>query len=342
VGIEVRNLSRRFGTVAAADDVSFRVDAGELVALLGPSGSGKSTILRIIAGLEAPDSGSVELDGRPVDHLATARREVGFVFQHYALFRHMTVARNIESALRVRRLRLETRKARVAELLSLVGVDGLGQRYPHQLSGGQRQRVALARALASRPRVLLLDEPFGAIDARIRSDLRQWLRRLHDEVHVTSLLVTHDQEEAFSVADRVIVIHRGRVEQIGRPLEVLDHPATEFVARFVGNVNVFDGRVEDGQAGFAGLRLPTAGIADGEAVRVVVRTDDIQLRPTSCNGSAVVTRMVPTGLGFRVEARMDQGQDVVAQMPRRGGMADNLAPGQRVNIEVLSARFFRR
>ncbi|MBX6314949.1 MAG: sulfate ABC transporter ATP-binding protein, partial [Isosphaeraceae bacterium] len=238
MGIVVRNLSKRFGSFQAVDDVSFEVPSGQLVALLGPSGSGKSTILRIIAGLEAADAGTVELTGEDATHLPTQRRGVGFVFQHYALFRHMTVRQNVAFGLEVQKLPKAEIHARVDELLELVQLSGYADRYPSQLSGGQRQRVALARALAPRPKVLLLDEPFGALDSKVRDELRTWLRRLHDEVHVTSLFVTHDQQEAFEVSDQIVVLNKGRVEQMGPPQELYEHPASPFVTEFLGQVNV--------------------------------------------------------------------------------------------------------
>ncbi|MEQ1567995.1 MAG: sulfate ABC transporter ATP-binding protein, partial [Myxococcota bacterium] len=243
MSIVVKGLVKSYGPHRVVDDVSFTVDSGELVALLGPSGGGKSTILRIVAGLERADSGEVWLDGRRVDHLHARERGVGFVFQHYALFRHMDVAENVGFGLEVREVPAPERRLRVERLLDTVGLGGLGGRMPHQLSGGQRQRVALARALAPQPGLLLLDEPFGAVDAKVREELRRWLRKLHDEVHTTSVFVTHDQEEAFAVADRVLIVSRGRLEQVGTPAEVLDTPATEFVARFGGEVNVLSGQV---------------------------------------------------------------------------------------------------
>ena len=240
--IAVRHLSKRYGTFQAVDDVSFDVPAGQLVALLGPSGSGKSTILRIIAGLETAETGTVELTGEDATAVPIQQRGVGFVFQHYALFRHMTVRDNIAFGLKVRKLPKAEIRARVDELLDLVQLAGYAARYPSQLSGGQRQRVALARALAPRPKVLLLDEPFGALDAKVRDELRTWLRRLHDEVHVTSLFVTHDQQEAFEVADQVVVLNRGRIEQMGPPQELYERPATPFVTGFLGSVNVLRGQ----------------------------------------------------------------------------------------------------
>jgi sulfate transport system ATP-binding protein len=252
MSIQALNISKRFGQFAALDNVDLENPSGELVALLGPSGSGKTTLLRVIAGLEFADSGSVQFDGRDISDRTARERRVGFVFQHYALFRHMTVFENIAFGLRVRPRESRPSKkqivAKVHELLKLIQLETLAQRYPSQLSGGQRQRVALARALAVEPSVLLLDEPFGALDAKVRLELRRWLRQLHDEIHITSVFVTHDQEEALEVADRVVVMNQGRIEQIGSPEEVYNFPATPFVYNFLGNVNLFHGRLEGGQA----------------------------------------------------------------------------------------------
>ena len=246
MSIEVRNLTKQFGSFVALRDVSFTVNSGELVALLGPSGSGKTTLLRIIAGLEDADAGTVLFDGDDATERSAKERRVGFVFQHYALFRHMTVFENVAFGLNVRprtqRPPADRIRARVNELLGLVQLDYLGDRYPSQLSGGQRQRVALARALAVEPRVLLLDEPFGALDAKVRQELRRWLRRLHQEIHLTSVFVTHDQEEALELANRVVVMNEGKIEQDGTPEDVVEHPATHFVVNFIGNVNIFHGR----------------------------------------------------------------------------------------------------
>jgi len=251
MSIKALNISKRFGQFAALDNVDLEIPSGELVALLGPSGSGKTTLLRVIAGLEFADSGSVQFDGRDISDRTARERRVGFVFQHYALFRHMTVFENIAFGLRVRPRESRPSKkqitAKVHELLKLIQLDTLAQRYPSQLSGGQRQRVALARALAVEPSVLLLDEPFGALDAKVRLELRRWLRQLHDEIHITSVFVTHDQEEALEVADRVVVMNQGRIEQIGSPEEVYNFPATPFVYNFLGNVNLFHGRLEGDQ-----------------------------------------------------------------------------------------------
>src|SRR5215475_2620505 len=242
MSITVNNITKQFGTFRAVDDVSLEIEGGSLVALLGPSGSGKTTLLRIIAGLESPNGGAVECYGEDVTHRAARDRHVGFVFQHYALFRHMTVFENVAFGLRVRKRDNAEIQKKVRELLGLVRLERMEHRYPAQLSGGQRQRVALARALAIEPKVLLLDEPFGALDAKVRQELRGWLRRLHDEIHTTSVLVTHDQEEAFEVADRVVVMNHGRVEQAGTPAEVFERPSNPFVMDFLGNVNVLEGR----------------------------------------------------------------------------------------------------
>jgi sulfate transport system ATP-binding protein len=290
MSIEVRNLTKSFGSFVALRGVSFTVQSGELVALLGPSGSGKTTLLRVIAGLEAPDVGAVLFDGDDATRRDPRDRGVGFVFQHYALFRHMTVFENVAFGLRVRpraqRPPHEAISRRVHELLSLVQLDYLGDRYPSQLSGGQRQRVALARALAVEPRVLLLDEPFGALDAKVRQELRRWLRRLHQEIHLTSVFVTHDQEEALELANRVVVMNNGRIEQDAPPGEVIEKPATSFVSSFLGNVNLFHGRVQVEVHDEAGRPMPME--LDGErseAVRVIVG-DRVYVRPRAGNGTA--------------------------------------------------------
>jgi sulfate transport system ATP-binding protein len=250
MSIELNGISKRFGSFVAVDDVDLHVETGELLALLGPSGSGKTTLLRIIAGLESPDQGTVSFHGEDATDRHARDRQVGFVFQHYALFGHLTIFENVAFGLRVRPRAHRPDEAAIAKkvrsLLELVQLDWLADRYPHQLSGGQRQRIALARALAVEPRVLLLDEPFGALDARVRQELRRWLRRLHDEVHVTSVFVTHDQEEALEVADRVVVMNHGRIEQIGTPDNVYEHPATPFVFEFLGHVNRFPGEASGG------------------------------------------------------------------------------------------------
>lgn len=241
MSIQIQNVSKRFGQFQALDNISLNLKSGKLFALLGPSGSGKSTLLRAIAGLEPPDSGSIIINGQDTTHLDIRKRNIGFVFQHYALFKHLTVLQNIAFGLEIRKVKAHQIKARVEELLELIQLQGLGDRYPSQLSGGQRQRIALARALAIQPEVLLLDEPFGALDAKVRKELRTWLRRLHDEVGITSVFVTHDQEEAMEVADEVAIMNEGRIEQVGTPADIYDRPASAFVISFVGEVNVLPG-----------------------------------------------------------------------------------------------------
>jgi sulfate transport system ATP-binding protein len=314
MSIEVRHISKRFGAFQALSDVSVTIPDGKLVALLGPSGSGKSTLLRIIAGLEQPDPASgvdVSLAGRSVTSDGISERGIGFVFQHYALFKHMTVFENIAFGLRVRPSATRPSKsqiaARVSELIKLMQIEGLERRRPAELSGGQRQRVALARALAPQPKVLLLDEPFGALDAKVRQDLRRWLRKLHNEIHVTSVFVTHDQEEALELADRIVVMNKGRIEQEGTPEEVFHRPATPFVAEFLGNFNLFHGRIESGRAVFGTLIVdhPTATLAaTGSKARVYIRPHEIDLSTqplTSQSISATVARIRSAGPVVKVE-----------------------------------------
>jgi sulfate transport system ATP-binding protein len=306
VGISVRNVTKWFGEFVALDDVSLEVPDGALVALLGPSGSGKTTLLRIISGLETADEGAILYEEQDATKRSPRDRNVGFVFQHYALFRHMTVFENIAFGLRVRRWKRADIEQRVQELLRLIQLESLGPQMPSQLSGGQRQRVALARALAAAPKVLLLDEPFGALDAKVRQELRQWLRRLHDEIHVTSVFVTHDQEEAFEVADRVVVMNRGRVEQVGTPEEVFEHPANGFVMDFLGNVNVFHGRVEGGRALVGGLDLDYPDYPHDEAkpATVYVRPHELEIdrRPADRSSlAAQIVRINPAGAVVKVE-----------------------------------------
>jgi sulfate transport system ATP-binding protein len=306
MSISVKGVTKRFGDFLAVDDVSIEVPEGSLLALLGPSGSGKTTLLRVIAGLEVPDRGTVSYKSEDITHYAARDRRVGFVFQHYALFRHMTIEENVGYGLRVRGVAKKEIKERVDELLRLVRLDRFGSRYPAQLSGGQRQRIALARALAAQPTVLLLDEPFGALDAKVRQELRQWLRRLHDEIHVTSVFVTHDQEEAFEVADHVVVMNEGRIEQMGTPMDVFEHPANAFVMDFLGNVNVFHGRVEHGKAVLPGLEVSYPDYPHPEArdAAVYVRPHELVLEHAA-NGSggleAKVLHVNPTGSTVKVE-----------------------------------------
>jgi len=352
VSIEVRGLKKQFGTFAALNDVTLEVPAGELVALLGPSGSGKTTLLRIIAGLEAPDAGSVHFHGVDATSRDVRERQVGFVFQHYALFRHMTVFENVAFGLRVRPRKVRPPeseiRATVTDLLKLVQLDFLADRYPSQLSGGQRQRVALARALAVKPSVLLLDEPFGALDAKVRKELRRWLRRLHEEVHVTTVFVTHDQEEAMEVADRIVVMNEGKIEQVGHPEEVYEHPATPFVYSFLGNVNLFHGRVAGGRAEVAGTEWEApewAGGHDREAL-AYVRTYDVELarQPNGTPAIETVLRHVRRfGPMVRLELdRADDGQVIEAEIPRAHFEELALVAGERVYVKPRSARLFPR
>jgi sulfate transport system ATP-binding protein len=348
MGIAVKNLSKRFGAFQAVDGVSFEVPSGQLVALLGPSGSGKSTILRIIAGLEPADSGSVELTGEDATNVPAQRRGVGFVFQHYALFRHMTVRQNIAFGLEVRRPRPPRRevRARVDELLNLIQLQGYAERYPSQLSGGQRQRVALARALATRPKVLLLDEPFGALDARVRDELRAWLRRLHDEVHVTSLFVTHDQQEAFEVSDQVVVLNKGRVEQMGPPQQLYEHPVSPFVTEFLGAVNVL--RVEtvlgmDRVDDEVPLPVPIPG-GNGPSGLVYVRPHDFEISRQH-NGrpawSARISRLTPLGGLVRLDLTLLDGTILHAQLTRERCLQLALNQGEDVFVTPKDLKIFQ-
>ncbi len=295
--IEVQHIRKQFGQFTALDDVSLQFPDGELTALLGPSGCGKTTLLRIIAGLEYPDSGSVLLDGQDSSHRHVRERQVGFVFQHYALFKHMTVFENVAFGLRVKprkeRPSEQQIREKVKQLLELVQLDWIADRYPPQLSGGQRQRIALARALAVEPRVLLLDEPFGALDAKVRKELRRWLRRLHDDLHVTSIFVTHDQEEALEVADQVVLMNKGRVEQLGSPDQVYNNPASPFVYGFLGNVNLFHGRVNDGVLASGDVRFQApqhAGVRDGAGIGYV-RPHDLDVERYTPGATGVVTKL---------------------------------------------------
>ena len=352
MGIEVKNISKTFGKFVALRRVSLSVADGELVALLGPSGSGKTSLLRIIAGLEHPDAGSgpILFDGREVHHLHIGQRRVGFVFQHYALFRHMTVFENIAFGLRVRPRERRPPKAAIAEkvheLLRLVHLDNLHDRYPHQLSGGQRQRVALARSLAVEPKVLLLDEPFGALDARVRQELRRWLRRLHDEIGVTSVFVTHDQEEALEVADRVVVMNQGAVEQIGSPDDVFHRPATEFVMKFLGSVNLFHARVGDGKVQFASISVDSPQHYDAPlmSARAFVRPHDFDLSTAPPEGRqsfpATVGRINSAGPAVRLDLTADSGEPVVVEMDHDRFHALAISRGSRVFVTPRQVKVF--
>jgi sulfate transport system ATP-binding protein len=343
--IEVHSISKSFGAFAALNDVCVDIPSGQLVALLGPSGSGKTTLLRVIAGLEVPEAGQVLFGDEDVTERPVRERNVGFVFQHYALFQHMTVEQNIGFGLRVRGDGKAKVAARVRELLELMQLDGLANRLPAQLSGGQRQRVALARALATEPAVLLLDEPFGALDARVRQDLRRWLRRLHDEIPVTTVFVTHDQEEAFEVADRVVLLNHGRIEQAGSPDQIFDEPANAFVMDFIGHVNVLEGRVDDGVGRFGTLELPAhPDASEAGPAAAFIRSQDIVLASVP-NGSPYVVGTVShvrrVGLVVRVAVRVAGGRDELAvEVPHDDWLALGFSGGDRVVASVKRAQVF--
>jgi len=369
MSIEVRNITKHFGSFRALDDVNLTVRTGELVALLGPSGSGKTTLLRIIAGLEQADApaagapsryeedarGMILFHDEDVARMPVRRRRVGFVFQHYALFRHMTVFENVAFGLRVRRRKDRPARReiadRVAKLLGLVQLDGMTDRFPSQLSGGQRQRVALARALAVEPKVLLLDEPFGALDAKVRKELRAWLRRLHDELHVTSVFVTHDQDEALEVADRIVVMNRGRIEQIGTPDEVFHSPASEFVMRFLGDVNAFHGRVSEGTVQFGSLEWPfpppaeedEPGGAVGSDAQVFIRPYDVTI-DTKTNHlpslEATIRRIHSAGPVVRVELVTSEGQHLASEISQERFATMDLRPHGKVYVRPRHIRVF--
>jgi sulfate/thiosulfate transport system ATP-binding protein len=351
MGIEVRNITKTFGAFTALRDVSLSVATGELVALLGPSGSGKTTLLRIIAGLEEPDdgSGAILFHDEDVARRNVGSRQVGFVFQHYALFRHMTVFENVAFGLRVRPKRQRPGrnliKYKVMRLLKLVQLESMAHRYPHQLSGGQRQRVALARALAIEPKVLLLDEPFGALDAKVRQELRQWLRRLHDEIHLTSVFVTHDQDEALELADRVLVMNEGRIEQIGTPDEVFHQPATEFVVKFLGQVNFFHARLEGGKVHFSTLawESPEHAGTPTQTARVFIRPHELEVDVTR-NGhpalQAVVTRIHSAGPNVRLELTAESGEPLHAELTQERYRALKIAAGSTVFVTPREVKVF--
>ena len=351
MSVEVKNVTKRFGSYTALDNVNLKVESGELVALLGPSGSGKTTLLRTIAGLEFPDPGNARIFfyGQDVTAIPASERKAGFAFQHYALFRHLSVYENIAFGLRVRPK--STRPAeseihsRVEKLLQLIQLEPLAERYPSQLSGGQRQRVALARALAVEPKVLLLDEPFGALDAKVRKDLRRWLRQLHDEIHITTLFVTHDQEEALEVADRVAILRDGRIEQIGAPDEIYDHPASPFVCDFLGNVNLFSGRVTDGAVVIGGTAFaaPGAGESDADAV-AFVRPHDVRLTREPGGQKtfpALILRCNAAGPLANLELeRLHDGGQFAAQMTREEFQLLQPRAGEQVFVELKNVKVF--
>ena len=348
MSIDVVGVTKRFGPYVAVEEVSLRVETGELVALLGPSGSGKTTLLRVIAGLEPPDRGSVLFDGRPSDGRRLADRRVGFVFQHYALFRHLSVVENIAFGLRVRPRETRPPEAeigrRVHRLLELVQLEAMADRLPAQLAGGQQQRVALARALAVEPKILLLDEPFGALDAKVRKELRRWLRRLHDELHVTSIFVTHDQEEALEIADRVVVMNQGRVEQAGTPPEVYAHPATPFVYDFLGDVNLFHGRIERGKA-YIGSMAFDAPQADREAriATLYIRPHQLEIEHEDRGEAqfrARVAHVNPAGPLVKVDLIAEWGDPVRVELSQERYQALALEAGTEVFVRPKDMSLF--
>ncbi|NHC07637.1 sulfate/molybdate ABC transporter ATP-binding protein [Azonexus fungiphilus] len=354
MSIQVKNIHKQFGDFTALDDISLDFPSGELVALLGPSGCGKTTLLRIIAGLEQADAGQVLLDGEDASSTHVRERQVGFVFQHYALFKHMTVFDNVAFGMRMKPRGQRPSEAKIRdkvhELLKLVQLDWLADRFPSQLSGGQRQRIALARALAVEPRVLLLDEPFGALDAKVRKELRRWLRKLHDELHITSIFVTHDQEEALEVADRVVLMDHGKVEQIGTPEEVYRHPATPFVYGFLGSVNLFHGRV-DGESVRVGddtLAHQTSDLAHGAEVVAFARPHelDIDIDPASTAGIAArINRILAFGVTARVELdgiNGSTGQHFEVEITRQRVLDLGLTDGQDVRLVPSRLKVFEK
>ena len=358
MSIQVKNIEKHFGAFHALNNISLDFPDGQLVALLGPSGCGKTTLLRIIAGLESADRGQVILEGQDATDVHVRERGVGFVFQHYALFRHMTVFDNVAFGLRMKPRRERPSeaqiRAKVMELLSLVQLDWVAERYPSQLSGGQRQRIALARALAVEPQVLLLDEPFGALDAKVRKELRRWLRRLHDDLNVTSIFVTHDQEEALEVADRVVVINKGHIEQQGTPQEVWDHPASPFVYGFLGDVNLFHGRAHEGTLHVQGMQLPVPehATAQNADARAYVRPYDLDVQravpgQTSTQGlPAILERAIVVGSLARLELKPTQGHGEAAaplievHLPAQEFRAMGLREGEELLVTPRQARVF--
>lgn len=345
MSITIQNVSKTFGTFKALQNINLKVASGSLTALLGPSGSGKTTLLRIVAGLESVDEesgGEIHFDGSAVTANPVNQRQVGFVFQHYALFRHMTVFENIAFGLKVKprkeRLSKAEIKDRVFELLKLIQLEQLADRFPSQLSGGQRQRIALARALAVQPKVLLLDEPFGALDAQVRTELRRWLRHLHDTIHVTSLFVTHDQEEALEVADSIVVMNKGQIEQVGAPNEVFQNPATEFVMKFLGDVNVFHGRIHDDRGVFTDEHK-----GGDENVRLLVRPHDLDIRLSPGEGvslPAKVYRVLIIGPLVKVELLNSQNQLIQVQISHETYQMTPVKADQQVYLVPKSSRVY--
>jgi sulfate/thiosulfate transport system ATP-binding protein len=340
LSIELKNVTKRYGRVPAVEDISFAVTEGELLALLGPSGSGKTTVLRLIAGLETPASGGIFIRGAQVNGVPVQERNIGFVFQNYALFKNMTVFDNIGFGLKIKKWGRPRIVDRVAELAALLELDGLLERFPHQLSGGQRQRVAIARALAPGPDVLLLDEPFAAVDAQIRQELRQWLVRLHQDLKVTAIFVTHDQEEAMEVADRIVVFSKGRLEQIGTPRDVYEKPCNEFVARFVGVLNVLELEVRGGFGRCQELEFPAHGVADGQKLRIGFRPYAVQVSsdPLAYRYAATLRRTYFLGVMLRLEIEMPSGLIIRSRMSKEDYARLGLADGRQMSFQIRTYR----
>lgn len=347
--ITIKNISKKFGTYTALKDIDLNIHKGELVALLGPSGCGKTTLLRIIAGLETADNGTILFENADITRLSPQERKIGFVFQHFALFRHMTVAQNIAFGLTVKpkavRLPEESIQKKVAQLLQLIQMEWLADAFPGKLSGGQRQRVALARALAIEPSVLLLDEPFSSLDATVRRELRRWLKRLHDEMHITSIFVTHDQEEALEVADRVVVMNKGAIEQIGTPESIYEHPANKFVYRFLGDVNVFKGRVDNGKFDFSGTFVDTpkhSSVVNSDATGYI-RPDEVEITRNFSENliPANVIAIRSAGSVIRVELeRDDDGEHVFAEIMKNQFKKIDLKLNEKVYLNITNMKVF--
>ncbi len=340
MSIELKNISKKFGEVTAVNRVNFTVNDGELVGLLGPSGGGKTTVLRMIAGLELPTEGDIFIRGQRVNDVPVQQRNIGFVFQSYALFKNMSVFKNIAFGLKIKKWKKADAEARVAELIELFGLSGLEKRFPHQLSGGQRQRVAIARALAPKPSVLLLDEPFGAVDAKIRQELREWLVTLHHDLNVTTIFVTHDQEEAMEVSNRIVIFSKGNLEQIGTPREVYEQPANEFVARFVGVMNVLDTEVLGGVARINEVQFPAVGHADGSRLRIGFRpyavqvSTDLSLLPYR----AVLRHTFFLGILLRLELELPSGLILRSRMTKEEYAQLGLEDGREVSFQIKNYR----
>ncbi|MCL4177117.1 MAG: ABC transporter ATP-binding protein [Verrucomicrobia bacterium] len=344
MSIELKDISKHFGAVTAVNQVSFSVEDGELMALLGPSGGGKTTVLRMIAGLEVPSSGDIYVRGQRVNDVSVQQRNIGFVFQNYALFKNMSVFKNVAFGLRIKKWKRRDVRDRVEELLALFGLEDLGPRYPHQLSGGQRQRVAIARALATKPSVLLLDEPFGAVDAKIRQELREWLVTLHHELNVTTIFVTHDQEEAMEVSNRIVIFSRGNLEQIGTPRQVYEEPANEFVARFIGVINVLELEVRQGVARLNELEFPAHGVPEGQRLRIGFRPYAVQISSNLqlYRYRATLRHTFFLGVMLRVELELPSGLTIRARMTKEEYAHLGLEDGAYVSFQIRQYRILAK